>query len=61
MGLSCARNDEDDTDRPAYTCIETARCGTDIPLTESAWYVCDSAVKIAASAVLLLTVTISTM
>ena len=61
LGLSCAYNDEDDSDRRIKTCIETARCYTDIPGDESAWYVCDSAIKIALSAAMLLTVTVSSM
>ena len=31
-GLSCAYSSDDGNDRPIKTCIETARCGTDIPL-----------------------------
>jgi len=59
MGLSCGYNDEDPIDSEVKTCIETARCGTYID--DTAWWECDSAIKIAVSAALLLTVTVSSI
>lgn len=59
MGLSCGYSSEDADGEELKTCIETAKCGTE--LSADADWVCDAAMRTVMSIAALLTVTAATM